>query len=145
MNPALPDYGTDTELAAQVLTAMDGPRSLAVNIVWPAKILWPNGRGHWAVKAKAVKKARQWAQVAAREALQAQGWPTVVTQPIPIKLIVYAMYKGPLPDRDGCISACKSALDGIADIIGINDRHFAAPTVEFATPRDGRIVVEIGG
>jgi hypothetical protein len=62
-----------------------------------------------------------------------------------VHIVVHAKPKGPLPDRDNCVAAAKAYLDGIAQRLGVNDRHFATPTVEFAAPRDGRFVIEIGG
>jgi hypothetical protein len=39
----------------------------------------------------------------------------------------------------------KAHLDGIADALGVNDRDFDAPTVEFADRcQRGKIIVRIG-
>lgn len=120
---------------------------IRVELPWPHKALWPNGRPHHMAKAREVKKHRQWANTATLAAYGAFAevlFDHLFDDPIPIHIIVHAKPKGPLPDKDGCVSASKAFLDGIADRLGINDRHFAAPTVEFATPRDGRFIIEIG-
>lgn len=122
--------------------------TLRIELPWPDKILWPNGRTRnvqW--KASCIRKHRGWGYHAALDAMRTQGnsFPWAGDDRIPIKLIVHAKPRGPMPDMDGCVSAAKSGLDGIADGLCINDRRFASPVVEFASPRDGRFVVEIGG
>lgn len=133
------------ELAAQTLAMIDGPLALRIDVPWPPPLCWPNGRtlNHRA-KAGQVKKLRGWAQMATWEAMNRQGKFWSDSQSIPVHIIVHAKAKGKLPDKDNCISAVKAALDGIAERIGVNDRWFAAPTVEFATPRDDRFVIIIG-
>jgi len=118
---------------------------MIVTLSWPDKILWPNGsEGNRFAKSAAKKRAKHdasWAAIAARSK---QGLPALSDGPIPITLRVYAKPKGPLPDRDNCIAAVKVQLDAIAEQIGVNDRRFAAPVVEFAEPRVGRMEVHIG-
>jgi hypothetical protein len=82
------------------------------------------------------------------------GWATKVVRPfdyappeapIPIHLIAHPKPDGPLPDRDNLIASLKSHFDGIAEVIGVNDRDFAAPTVTFADRcQRGKVIVEIG-
>lgn len=117
---------------------------IRVDLPYPARELWPNGRSHYHAKAKAVKSHRGWAQLATLEALQAGGIADLHQRPIPVRIVVSAKARGPLPDRDNCIAAAKSLIDGIADKLGVNDIAFGAPTVEFAAKRDGRFVIEIG-
>jgi hypothetical protein len=118
---------------------------MIVTLSWPDKLLWPNGPdGNRYTKSAAKKRARHdasWAAIAARSR---QGMPVIGEGPIPITLKVYAKSKGPLPDRDNVIAAVKVQLDAIAEQIGVNDRNFAAPVVEFALPRVGRIDVIVG-
>lgn len=114
---------------------------MLVKLSWPPKLLWPNGsRGnHFSVSA-AKKKYRheaEWATIAARGTTK----PDFGEAEIPVKLIVYPKPRGPLPDKDNCVSAMKVGLDAIAAQIGINDRQFAAPVVEFSPLRYGRIEV----
>jgi hypothetical protein len=120
---------------------------LRIDLPWPDKILWPNGpRGNPHAKTRHAKNNRKWGYGAALFALQKHGtfgW-RCEDGSIPVKLIVHAKPKGPLPDKDNCVAAVKHLLDGVADAIGINDRLFASPVVEFASPRDGRFVVELG-
>ena len=106
---------------------------------YPDKALWPNGRAHWAVKAREAKKLRTAAALAAKAARIRIG-----DSPIPVHIVVYPKATGPAPDKDNCTAAAKSAIDGIADALGINDRHFAAPTVEVSQERSGKFVFYIG-
>ena len=115
-------------------------QTVIVDLPYPAKALWPNGRAHYMAKARETGKHREWAWWAAT----GQPRPKPGLGPIPIKIIVHAKPRGPLPDRDGVIGAAKSYLDGISDRIGVNDKHFAAPTVEFSPERTSRFVIEVG-
>ena len=108
-------------------------------VAWPHKSLWPNGRAHWATKAREAKKLRQEAAWATKAASICIG-----DSPIPIHITVHPKAKGPAPDRDNIISAAKHAIDGIADALGINDRHFAAPTVTISPERTGQFIITIG-
>lgn len=115
---------------------------MIIDLPYPHKTLWPNGRGHWRAVHRETQKHRQWAQFATLEAMDhhavAEGFvPTGIT------IRVHAKPTGPYPDKDNCIAACKAMLDGIADGLGVNDRDFPAPKVEFAKPREGRFVVEL--
>jgi crossover junction endodeoxyribonuclease RusA len=106
---------------------------------FPHKALWPNGRSHWAVKAREAKKLRQEAAWATKAASLRIG-----DSPIPLHITVHPKRTGPAPDRDNIIAAAKHALDGIADALGINDRHFAAPTVTISNQRTGQFIIEVG-
>lgn len=115
---------------------------MRIFLPWPDKLLWPNGsEGNRFAKSAAKKAARHdasWAAIEARQTFGAFQWDG---GEVSVKLVVHAKPKGPLPDKDNCIAACKVQLDAIAAEIGVNDRHFAAPVVEFANPRIGRIEV----
>jgi crossover junction endodeoxyribonuclease RusA len=117
---------------------------MKVDLAYPAKALWPNGRAHHHAKAREVKKHRAWAHIAALEALQRDGSGGLGAGPIPLRITVHGKPRGPLPDKDGVVGAAKSLIDGIADALRINDKHFDAPTVEFAPDRSSRFVIEVG-
>jgi crossover junction endodeoxyribonuclease RusA len=112
-----------------------------IELPYPHKSLWPNGRFHWSVKAREVKKHRRAAWAVAlpmrNSIMHGDGL-------IPIAIICHPKARGPAPDRDGIVSAAKSYIDGIADAIGINDCRFAAPTVEISPDRSGKFVIHIG-
>jgi hypothetical protein len=107
---------------------------------FPAKVLWPNGRTrNIRFRAAAFKAARTEAAWAAKAA-----GVRVCDSPIPVHIIVKPKAKGPAPDADNCVAACKAYLDGIASALGINDRHFAAPTVTVSPERTGQFIITIG-
>lgn len=116
---------------------------MKIELPWPNKLLWPNGGhgNHYAVSA-AKKRARNDAGFAAIKARQAAPFVHDGGE-IPVRLIVRAKPRGPLPDKDNCIAAIKVQLDAIAEQIGVNDRHFSAPVVVFETPRIGTMEVWI--
>lgn len=111
---------------------------------YPHKSLWPNGRAHHLTVAREKAKHKQWAYFATKEA-----FPSITSVPaweelLPVHVTVHGKPKGQMPDRDNCVAAAKAYLDGIALGLGINDRHFAAPTVSFAPERTSQFIVRIG-
>lgn len=111
---------------------------MKIDLPYPHKALWPNGRAHYRAKAREAKKHRQWAYLCTlADASGAKFHPSAIT------IRVHAKRTGPMPDRDNVVAAAKSLLDGIADALDVNDRNFPEPKVEFAPERDGRFVVEL--
>ena len=113
---------------------------MRVHLPWPSKVLWPNGpNGNRYAKSGSRKSHRKWACAAAMAAGE-----RFTEGPIAIKLTVFPKARGPLPDQDNCIAACKAYLDGIADAIGVNDKHFTAPVVEYAhRTKHGDFLIEL--
>ena len=112
-----------------------------IELPWPAREVWPNYRQshHWSSFTKARKQQRA-------DAHKTVLWTTgsvALDERIPLQVHFYP------PDRrkrddDGCVGAFKSARDGIADALGIDDRRFK-PTYWFHEPvKGGKVVVEIG-
>lgn len=97
---------------------------------WPAKQLHPNARVHWAVRAKHARKAREDGYFAAKAA-------GVAARPSGVALgIVFYPPNARRRDLDGCLSALKSALDGIADALGVDDSRFAI-NMQMGDPVEG--------
>lgn len=111
---------------------------IRIELPFPAKILWPNGRGHWAAKARAVRSARDWA------AWQVVGgyrknphWKSAK-----LHWVIHPKTAHPIDD-DAPPYALKSYRDGIADALGIDDKNFRA-TYEFGPPvKGGAVIVTI--
>lgn len=87
---------------------------------WPqTRGLSPNHRVHWSVRARAKKSLRElWAW----EAIQ-QGAPRMDVQPLDVALTFVP------PDRrardvDNMLASCKAGLDGLADVLGVDDKHW---------------------
>lgn len=108
-----------------------------IELPYPAKILWPNGRGHWGSKGRETKKHRGWAYAATlADATRPAAFSRLV-------VTVYPKPRGPLPDRDGVVGAMKAYQDGVADACRINDRELLEPRVQFAERcAEGRFVLD---
>lgn len=114
--------------------------SVSFELPFPAKILWPNGRGHWAAKARAVKTARQSAWAAA---LAAGVKSLPVDGGFSIAVTVYPKTRN-LIDADNAVASLKASLDGLADALGVDDRTFETPTISFGEPvKGGRMTLTV--
>ncbi len=89
---------------------------MIVELPWPHRDLHPNTRVHWAWRAKAAKKAR----LDAGRATLAAGIRKLNAS----ALHVTAEFSPPdarARDLDGMLSSIKPCLDGIADVVGVDD------------------------
>lgn len=87
-----------------------------MTLPWPSRALHPNARVHWSKRAKAARKARE---AAAWSAVAAGAEPMSATS-----LNVTVVFFPPdnrARDVDGMLSACKPSIDGIADLLGVDD------------------------
>jgi crossover junction endodeoxyribonuclease RusA len=105
------------------------------DLPFPAKILWPNGRGHWAAKAKAFKAHKDWAYVAGMvnhrmaPADARIDW-SVIMHPKTAHAI----------DDDNARASLKAYQDGLALALGVDDKQFNAPSLMFGEPIKGGLV-----
>jgi crossover junction endodeoxyribonuclease RusA len=120
------------------------PEPLEIELSWPAAELSPNSRAHYMVRSRFSKAAKTEA-----------GWATKLAQParwhppesgkIPVRLIAHPPKAWRTGDADNLVARVKSHLDGIADVLGVNDRDFEAPTVVWADRCDrGKLIVMVG-
>jgi hypothetical protein len=111
--------------------------AVSFTLPFPDKVLWPNGRPHWAEKARAVKAHRIWGRNAAihyrSELMDLPG------SRYDIAVTVHPKTRHPI-DRDNCVAAMKSYLDGIADALGVDDRLFNTPSIAFGEPIRGGLL-----
>ncbi len=123
---------------------MQADRALELVLPWPSKDLSPNARVHWRRKAEATALGRQLAAVRAYEA----GWKGTKLPPGRLHLWL-DFYQAPgkaLPDDDNMIRRFKPYRDGIAQILGIDDRRFVIhPYVHDERRKGGQVVVRITG
>lgn len=99
---------------------------------YPAKILWPNGRGHHMAKHRAFKAHKQWAYIATLAALpRCFKWNG---EPVTLHYIITPKTAHKI-DRDNCVAAMKAYQDGIAAAIKIDDSEFAVPAIVITEPR----------
>lgn len=88
-----------------------------ITLPWPNAKLTPHAKGNWHEKARATKEARNLAWAVAMEA------PRVERNPKAEILVEY----WPKDFRSDCQNAhgrMKAYIDGIADAMGCDDRHF---------------------
>ena len=85
---------------------------------WPPRELNPNGRAHWAAKARSAKAYRHacWALAKEAKLVAPQGPIHVWLDFIPPSRRHH--------DVDNCVAAIKAGLDGLADALGVNDSRF---------------------
>lgn len=101
-------------------------KTISVDLPYPIDPLWPNKRPRSKAYFEASKaKARKWAFTAAGAGIKRMD----ATQPIKVHVALTGKQRGPYPDNDNIIAACKAYFDGIATAIMVDDRHFQAPTV----------------
>lgn len=119
-------------------------RALELVLPWPSKDLSPNVRLHWSKKAAATAMARQ---TGALLALQA-GWKGISLPPgrLFLWLDFYQQPHKALPDDDNMLRRFKPYRDGIAQVLGIDDKVFITRhMVHEERRKGGQVVVRITG
>lgn len=109
-----------------------------ITLPFPHKDLNPNSSTHWSKKVKIKKVARQIA-----------GWETKVSGhkivwdgDIHLHITFYPPDKRHR-DRDNMMASLKSALDGIADGLGVNDSRFRLHHKVGEVVKGGSVMVEV--
>lgn len=95
------------------------PGLVRVDLPHPPRELRPNGRVHWAAKARAVRHAR----AAAMQMALARMLRLHLERFLPGSYTLHWYYKGIAPDADNCLASCKAYLDGCCDAFGVDDRQ----------------------
>ncbi len=114
---------------------------IKLELPWPPRVLHPNARVHWAKKALSTKIARMAAACCAREAGIRAG-----DTDIPQALKVTAIFCPPdnrRRDLDGMLSSIKSYLDGIADVLGVDDSKWQIALRKEAPCKGGAVFIEL--
>lgn len=109
-----------------------------IELPYPAKILWPNGRGHHMAKHRANVKHKTWAHFAAQEVglVAPEGRFRLVATFHP-----KTRHK---VDSDNASASLKAYQDGIAAYLKIDDSAFAEPKIEFGEPiKGGRVFIRL--
>lgn len=94
---------------------------IIVTLPWPPQELKPNWRGHWAAKARKVRRYRKDACLLTKMSSPTQFFGYKGKAQIKCEFCA--------PDRrardeDNLVATMKAGFDGIADWLGINDRKF---------------------
>jgi hypothetical protein len=80
------------------------------------------------------------------------GWATKIARPFDwghdgpfaIHFIAHPPLAWRTGDADNLIARCKAHLDAIANALGVNDRTFEAPTVEWADRTErGKLIIRV--
>jgi crossover junction endodeoxyribonuclease RusA len=98
----------------------DAAVSTVVRVPWPPKELSPNGRLHWARKAKVAKRYRLTCFLAAQEA----GLRNLPASPEYEVTLRFHPPDRRGRDEDNLVASIKSGLDGLAHAMGVDDRTF---------------------
>lgn len=117
-------------------------KKYTIELPWFDKCLMPNNRAHRMQKANARKQARADCYMLTKSKLA-----TLDFKPPTGRLAISIMFHEPDRrgrDADGCLSAIKGHLDGVADALGIDDRQFRPITIDFGeVTKGGKIILEI--
>jgi crossover junction endodeoxyribonuclease RusA len=108
-----------------------------VTLPWPPKELNPNAGGHWSKVAKAKRNYRHACAVVARS----QGARRIEAE----RLAVHLTFVPPdrrVRDDQNCMAAMKSGLDGLADVLGVDDSRWRT-SYEMAPGVGGMVRVEV--
>lgn len=104
---------------------------------WPAVALTPHARGHWRPKAKATKAARAEAHWLAKAA-------GVKPNPNAVLRVTYhpPNLRSDVQNQHG---RCKAYIDGIADAMGVDDKHFRVifPSEFAAVKKGGEVIITV--
>ena len=104
---------------------------------WPPKELSPNFRAHWGALAKAKKEFRARCAKSARE----QGARSIKADKLHLSLTFYAPTRRAY-DLDNALARMKSGLDGLADVLGVDDKHWTL-TIAKSDQVGGMVKVEV--
>lgn len=110
---------------------------MQIELPWPPKELSPNARIHWAKLAKAKKAYREACAWTAKE----QGARKIEAGKLHLSLTFYAPTRRAY-DLDNALARMKSGLDGLADILGVDDKHWSL-SIARADEIGGYVMVEV--
>jgi crossover junction endodeoxyribonuclease RusA len=118
--------------------------SLSIELGWPARELSPNVPVHYMRRSRFKKAAKIEAGWATKLALQSDRDWEPTADSIKVHFVAHPPKHWSTGDKDNLIARCKSHLDGIAEVLGVNDKLFDAPTVAWADKSGlGKLIVEL--
>jgi crossover junction endodeoxyribonuclease RusA len=109
--------------------------TVEISFPWPPKELSPNGRGHWAKKAKDVRAYKTTCIALCHVANLHLKKHDLASNGLAIR-VTYEFYPPSKRkyDKDNCIAQIKTLQDAIEAVIGIDDNHFV--TTHILRPYD---------
>ena len=111
--------------------------ALILTLPWPPTALSPNQRLHWSKLAKAKKAYREACAWTAKE----QGARRIDADKLHLSLTFYPPSRRAF-DLDGLLSRMKSGLDGLADVLEVDDKHWSL-SIARAEEIGGMVKVEV--
>ncbi len=121
--------------------------SALIELPWPAKILWPNGRTRsFMARHREFQKHKNWAKLAALAAIPRHDRCLVLLeQRLQWSATFYPKTRHSIDD-DNARASLKAYQDGIALALGVDDKFFNAPAIHFAEPvKNGKVVIVVEG
>ena len=104
---------------------------------WPSTALSPNARTHWAKLAKTKRMYREACACSAKE----QGLDRMNADALHLTLTFYAPTRRAF-DLDNALARIKSGLDGLADVLGVDDSRWSL-TIKKGDTVGGFVRVEV--
>lgn len=104
---------------------------MKVTLPYPPRVLSPNARQHWA---EIARKKREYRNACAWQAV-AQGLRRMDAQGLQVSFVFYPPNRQ-RRDLDNAIASIKAGIDGLVDVLGVDDSKWAM---------DFRLADEIGG
>ncbi|HMZ86789.1 MAG TPA: endonuclease [Giesbergeria sp.] len=111
--------------------------TLQLTLPWPPADLSPNSRGHWSKLARAKKAYRAACAWTAKE----QGAQRIEAERLHVSLVFYPPSRRAF-DLDNMLARMKSGLDGLADVLGVDDKHWSL-SIARAETIGGMVRVEV--
>ena len=116
---------------------------MRVDLPWPPRHLSPNARVHWAVLARDKAAYRFSCMWLAKVAFCATGEPAFAVP------VLVAIHFSPPDNRgrdlDNMLASCKAGLDGVAQAIGVDDKHWHLDLSRGPVVKGGAVILTIGG
>lgn len=110
---------------------------LIFTLPWPPADLSPNARQHWSKLARAKKAYRAACAWTAKE----QGAQRLDAENLHLT-ITFVPPNRRAHDLDNCLARMKSGLDGLADVLEVDDKHWTL-TISKADEVGGLVKVEV--
>jgi crossover junction endodeoxyribonuclease RusA len=110
---------------------------MTFTLPWPPKELSPNARLHWARLSKAKRQYRE----ACAWTVKSQGGERMNADVLHLTLTFYAPTRRAF-DLDNALARMKAGLDGLADVLGVDDSRWAL-TIRKADTVGGYVTVEV--
>lgn len=110
---------------------------LQLTLPWPPTALSPNTRQHWSALSRAKKAYRHACAITARQ----QGAARTEAKKLHVSLVFVPPTRRAY-DLDNLLARMKSGLDGLADVLGVDDKHWSL-TIAKADEVGGMVRVEV--